>query len=101
MDGHAITVQRLPGVPLPRALADAEAPGALAHPQRLPLVRRAGQLALNLLLVLMMASVLSIIEGGALLDEQPRLKAYLHRCTARPAYRRAMAAHLADLRDAP
>lgn len=47
---------------------------------------------------LMMASVLGIIRDSALLAEQPRLKAYLARCDARPAYQRAMAAHLADLR---
>jgi glutathione S-transferase len=47
---------------------------------------------------LMMASVLGIIRNSGLIDEQPRLKAYLDRCEARPAYRRAMAAHLADLR---
>ena len=62
-------MQRFPGVPLPRALADAEAPGALAHPQRLRLVRRAGQLALNFLLVVMTASVL-ILLGPALLGYQ-------------------------------
>lgn len=47
---------------------------------------------------LMMASVLGIIRGDPLLDEQPRLAAYLARCDARPAYQRALAAHLADLR---
>jgi glutathione S-transferase len=50
---------------------------------------------------LMMASVLGIIGDSGLIDEQPRLKAYVDRCNARPAYRRALAAHLADLRDAP
>lgn len=50
---------------------------------------------------LMMASVLGIIRDSGLLDEQPNLKAYLDRCNARPAYRRAMAAHLADLRAEP
>jgi glutathione S-transferase len=47
---------------------------------------------------LMMASVLGIIRDSGLIDEQPNLKAYLARCDARPAYQRAMAAHLADLR---
>jgi glutathione S-transferase len=47
---------------------------------------------------LMMASVLGIIRGDRLLDEQPRLAAYLARCDARPAYQRALAAHLSDLR---
>ena len=50
---------------------------------------------------LMMASVLGIIRDSGLLEEQPRLKAYLDRCTSRPAYQRAMAAHLADLRPSP
>lgn len=48
---------------------------------------------------LMMASVLGIIRGDAILAEQPKLVAYLARCDARPAFQRAMAAHLADLRD--
>jgi len=47
---------------------------------------------------LMMGSVLGIIGDTELLAEQPRLKAYLARCEARPAFQRAMAAHLADLR---
>jgi len=47
---------------------------------------------------LMMASVLGIIRDNPLLAEQPRLTAYLARCDARPAWKRAMAAHLADLR---
>jgi glutathione S-transferase len=47
----------------------------------------------------MMASVLGILRNDPLLAEQPKLAAYLARCDARPAYRRALAAHLADLRD--
>ncbi len=47
---------------------------------------------------LMMASVLGIIGDTDLITEQPRLRAYVDRCQARPAYQRAMAAHLADLR---
>ena len=47
---------------------------------------------------LMMASVLGILSDSGLVEEQPRLAAYLARCRARPAYQRAMAAHLADLR---
>jgi glutathione S-transferase len=48
---------------------------------------------------LMMASVLGILRDSPLIAEQPNLAAYLARCDARPAYRRALAAHLADLRD--
>jgi glutathione S-transferase len=47
---------------------------------------------------LMMASVLGIIRDSEILAEQPRLLAYLARCDARPAYQRALAAHLGDLR---
>jgi len=45
---------------------------------------------------LLMASVLRIMPD--LLDE--RLTAYVERCTARPAFRRALDAQLADFRDA-
>jgi glutathione S-transferase len=48
---------------------------------------------------LMMASVLRIIDDTDLVAGEPRLKAYLARCEARPAFQRAMAAHLADFRD--
>jgi glutathione S-transferase len=44
---------------------------------------------------LLMATVLTI-RGD--LIEQPNLEAYVARCTGRPAYQRAMAAHLADVR---
>jgi glutathione S-transferase len=47
---------------------------------------------------LMMASVLGIIRDSDLLAEQPRLLDYLARCDARPAYQRALKAHLGDLR---
>jgi glutathione S-transferase len=46
---------------------------------------------------LMMASVLRIKPE---LNEDPRLKAYVERCTARPAFQRALAAHLGDFSDA-
>jgi glutathione S-transferase len=46
---------------------------------------------------LMMASVLRIDE--ALLEDE-RLAAYVARCTARPAFQRALAAQLADFREA-
>jgi len=44
----------------------------------------------------MMASVLRIIDDTDLVASEPRLKAYLARCEARPAFRRALAAHMAD-----
>ena len=46
---------------------------------------------------LMMASVLRIEES---LLEDPRLRAYLARCTARPAFQRALAAQMADFKQA-
>jgi glutathione S-transferase len=46
---------------------------------------------------LMMATVLRI-EPELVVDE--RLKAYVERCTARPAFQRALAAQLGDFRDA-
>ena len=49
---------------------------------------------------LMMASVLRGIPA-ALLGEFPSLAAYLARCEARPAFRRALAAQLADFADEP
>jgi glutathione S-transferase len=45
---------------------------------------------------LMMATVLRILPP---LVTDPRLAAYVERCTARPAFRRAHAAQLADFRD--
>lgn len=46
---------------------------------------------------LMMATVLRIIPE---LIDDPRLAAYLERCTARPAFQRALAAQMGDFRDA-
>jgi glutathione S-transferase len=50
---------------------------------------------------LMMACVLHGISGTGLLESYPNLAAYLARCQARPAYQRALAAHLADFTDQP
>ena len=44
---------------------------------------------------LMMVLVLRRLEGTGLLDEYPRLSAYVARGEARPAYRRAFADQLA------
>jgi len=49
---------------------------------------------------LMMACVLRSIPAG-LVGEHPNLAAYLARCEARPAFQRALAAHLGDFADAP
>jgi glutathione S-transferase len=48
---------------------------------------------------LMMASVLRILDMGEFMPETPALSAYVARCTARPAFGRALAAQLADLKD--
>jgi glutathione S-transferase len=50
---------------------------------------------------LMMACVLHSLSGTGMLDPYPNLVAYLARCQARPAYRRALAAHMADFTDQP
>jgi glutathione S-transferase len=47
---------------------------------------------------LMMATVLRIIPE--LTNQEPRLAAYLERCTARPAFQRALAAQLGDFKKA-
>ncbi|MBY0569465.1 MAG: glutathione S-transferase family protein [Hyphomonadaceae bacterium] len=47
---------------------------------------------------LMMSSVLRILP--ALTNEHANLKAYVERCTARPAFQRALAAQLEDFKDA-
>ena len=50
---------------------------------------------------LMMACVLRGLTATSLLAEYPTLEAYLRRCEARPAFQRALAAHLADFDDVP
>jgi glutathione S-transferase len=47
---------------------------------------------------LMMATVLRIMPE--LLEEQPRLVAYVERCTARPAFQRALSAQMGDFSQA-
>jgi len=49
---------------------------------------------------LMMSSVLRIFTGKDIVTGDPRLAAYIGRCTARPAFARALAAQLADFADA-
>ena len=49
---------------------------------------------------LMMATVLRIFTGKDIVTGDPRLKAYIERCTARPAFKRALDAQLADFREA-
>lgn len=47
---------------------------------------------------LMMATVLRILRHTDLVTNDPRLAAYLARCTARPAFQRALDAQLGDFR---
>jgi glutathione S-transferase len=49
---------------------------------------------------LMMAAVLRMLPHTDLVSSDPRLTAYVERCCARPAFQRALAAQLADFRDA-
>jgi len=49
---------------------------------------------------LMMTTVLRILKHTDILSTRPRLAAYVERCTARPAYQRALRAQLRDFRDA-
>lgn len=50
---------------------------------------------------LLMACVLHGLDGTGLLEEFPNLAAYLARARARPAFQRALAAHMADFADQP
>lgn len=50
---------------------------------------------------LLMTDVLRNLGHTTLIDEQPKLAAYLARCTARPAFQRALAAQMADFTAAP
>ena len=50
---------------------------------------------------LMMGCVLHSLSGTGMLDSYPNLAAYVARCQARPAYQRALAAHMADFTDQP
>ncbi|WP_205412234.1 glutathione S-transferase family protein [Sphingomonas crusticola] len=50
---------------------------------------------------LMMACVLRGTARSGLLADYPNLDAYLARCQARPAFQRALAAHLADFDETP
>jgi len=50
---------------------------------------------------LLMACVLHGLSGTGLLEEFPNLAAYVARARARPAFQRALAAHMADFTDQP
>jgi glutathione S-transferase len=50
---------------------------------------------------LMMAAVLKILRHTDLVAEQPAVATYLERCTARPAYARALHDHLAAFAAGP
>lgn len=45
---------------------------------------------------LLMVTVLRRLQGSGMLEERPNLAAYIARAEARPAYKRAFAAQLAD-----
>jgi glutathione S-transferase len=49
---------------------------------------------------LMMSTVLRILRHTDIVAGEPRLAAYVERCTARPAFRRALDAQLGDFREA-
>jgi glutathione S-transferase len=49
---------------------------------------------------LMMATVLRILKHTDIVTGDERLAAYIERCTARPAFKRAFEAQLRDFRDA-
>ena len=49
---------------------------------------------------LMMSTVLRILHHTDIVSSEPRLAAYVERCTARPAFRRALDAQLGDFREA-
>jgi glutathione S-transferase len=49
---------------------------------------------------LMMATVLRILERTDIVTSDPRLAAYVERCTARAAFKRALAAQLGDFQSA-
>jgi len=48
----------------------------------------------------MMSTVLGILKHTDIVTSDARLAAHLERCTARPAFRRALDAQIADFRDA-
>ena len=49
---------------------------------------------------LMMSTVLRILTGSDIVIRDPRLAAYIERCTSRPAFKRALDAQLGDFRKA-
>lgn len=49
---------------------------------------------------LIMSTVLRILCDTDIVTSDPRLKAYVERCTARPAFKRALDAQMGDFRDA-
>jgi glutathione S-transferase len=47
-----------------------------------------------------MSTVLRIFANSDIIASHPQLNAYIARCTARPAFQRALNAQLADFREA-
>jgi signal peptidase I len=66
VDGHAVVVQRLPGVPRARAAADAPAAHAPARTKRWRWLRRTGRIALNLVFVAAVACAVLMIGPAVL-----------------------------------
>lgn len=48
--------------------------------------------------ILLMSSVLRILCDTDIVTSDPRLKAYVERCTARPAFKRALDAQMSDFK---
>ena len=48
----------------------------------------------------MMSTVLRILDSTDIVTSDKRLAAYIERCTARPAFKRAMDAQLGDFKEA-
>jgi glutathione S-transferase len=49
---------------------------------------------------LMMTTVLRILKHTDIVSSDPRLAAYIERCTSRPAFKRAFAAQIGDFKKA-
>jgi signal peptidase len=66
VDGHAVVVQRLPGVPRPRTAADVPAEQAPSRAKRFRWLRKIGRIALNCVFVAAVASAVLMIGPAVL-----------------------------------
>ncbi|MEA2159893.1 MAG: signal peptidase [Solirubrobacteraceae bacterium] len=66
MDGHAVVVHRLPGVPLPRKSSTAPAEPALPRSKRFRVPRKLGRVALNFVFVAAVACAVMMIGPAVL-----------------------------------